>query len=800
MDLRSRTLAALDWGVVLDALASHARTMRGARAAAEPRFVQTLAEVADTYAAVSELRTLEAVGERVPVGGVSDIEALLRRAGKGNTLEGDELRAIADCLAALKHLRAWIEERAEELERLRVMAMPILVDEELAALLARSFDHAAAPELSGLSEKEYPELGQLRRKIDGLRSRIQSTLNELISAGGLGDALMDRYVTQRDGRFVLPVRADRRKGLGIVHGRSQSGETVYVEPAAVVELHNELDESVAELHREVGRILGVLSRMVGRFEAPLLAALDAAEAIDLVVARAGLGKALRGVVPKVGDDGVVDLRQARHPVLELRGVDVVANDLRVDGSTPGLVLSGPNTGGKTVALKTLGLAALMVRAGIPVPCAEGSRVDLFRPVVADVGDLQTVEGDLSTFSGHVEVIKAVLSVVGRPGDGPGDSGHPLVLLDELGMGTDPAQGAALARAVLETLVERGARVAVTTHYTELKALAAVDDRFEIAAVAIEEGRPTYQLLLGMAGESHALAIARRLSLETAIIERARALLDGNQRNLSDLVQKLEEERSGLARRRRELAEQEATLKAERDAFAAREARLETRREELEHKVSERFLARMKAREHELKKLIAALQENPDLRLAGRTLGQLREVMEEARIEPAEAPAGPPPATLSVGDTVIVTSLGKKGRVERLLKGDVVSVRVGALTMKVQRIDLEGTRGERYATPEPPPSTPVPLVAAESSRTGGLRVSDNTLDLRGQRVEEALEAIDAFIAELAARGFDTGWILHGHGTGALKQAVRRFLPSRSDVKKWRPGDAGEGGDAFTVIEL
>lgn len=787
------TLSALDWPVVLDALARHARTMRGARAARRPDLAADLEAVTARYAAVAEVRLLELTGERVPVGAVSDVEELLDRAGRGSTLEGEELRLVGSCLLALRQLRRWLEEREEDLPKLRILALPIDVDPELSDTLRRSFDDEGR-----LSEREYPELGALRRQAEQLRSRIQRTLDDIIKGDDLGDALQDRYITQRDGRFVIPVRADRRRGLGIVHGRSQSGETVFVEPAAVVELHNELAEAESELHRETSRILGVLTRMVGRFRVPLVGALQAAEEIDLVVARAGLGKELRAVIPKVDSQGVLDLRQARHPVLELGGVDVIANDLRVDGDSPGLILSGPNTGGKTVALKTMGLAALMVRSGIPVPALEGSRVDFFAPVLADIGDWQSVEGDLSTFSGHVAVLKAMLEAA------HGDSEQPaMVLLDEVGMGTDPAQGAALARAVLEDLVAAGARVAATTHYTELKALAAVDRRFQVAAVAIEEGRPTYQVIMGAAGESHGLAIARRLALPGGVVDRARQLLTTSQREVSDLVSQLEQERSVLARQVREQSELRGQLEERIAQFERQQAQLEVRRQDLERRVSERFQARLKAREHELKQLIAALQDNPDLRLAGRALSQVRAVMEESRIDAPVRPAGPPPRKLAVGDAVIVRSLGRQAKVVRLLKGDQVEVAAGILKMKVARTDLEGTRGERIETAPRPKleatAQPKPQQLEQRS-LGTLRIEANTCDLRGQRVEEALEQIDHFLADLLGSGFDVGWILHGHGTGALKQAVRRHLPQRPDVKRWRPADSGEGGDAYTVVEL
>ncbi|MCB9778733.1 MAG: Smr/MutS family protein [Alphaproteobacteria bacterium] len=789
MQLYDRTLAALDWAVVLEGLARHARTLRGADAARRPAFHQDPEAVAAAYAAVAEVRLLEDGGSRVPVGAVSDVRDELLRCSRGATLEPSELRSIGSTMQALRHLRHFLEEADADLPELRRRALPITVDAELCDLLGRSFDDEG-----NLSEREYPELGELRRRILSLRARIRTVLDELVRGDILGDALQDRYVTERDGRFVIPIRADRRKGLGIVHGRSQSGETAFVEPAAVVELHNDASEAEAALHREESRILGGLSRMVGRFHDPLQAALDAATDVDLCCARAGLGKQLGGVAPIVGADGVIALQQGRHPVLALRGIDVVPNDLSLDGRRPGLVLSGPNTGGKTVALKTLGLAALLVRAGIPVPCAPGSRVDLFVPVVADVGDWQSVEGDLSTFSGHVEVLKAVLAVAG-----PG----ALVMLDEVGMGTDPAQGAALARSILEALVDSGARVAITTHYTELKALASVDPRFAVASVAMAEGRPTYEVVMGAVGESHALAIARRLALPEPVLTRARALLDAAQRDMSDLVLQLEEERGELRRLRREAEQARAALHTREQALAHKEAKLAEQRAAVRDQESERFRARMKAREHELKGLIAALQANPDLRLAGRTLDKVREAIDDTRADETPAPAGPPPAELSPGDAVRVRSLSRKAEVVRLLKGDQVEVRIGTMKMKVALDDLEGLRGERFAPPAPPAlpaADPEPAAKASSSgKAQGLRVDANTLDLRGHRVDESIELVDRFIAEIGASSFKVGWILHGHGTGALKQAVRAHLPHALSVRSWRPADADEGGDAFTVFE-
>ncbi|MFN7147564.1 MAG: hypothetical protein ACK4YP_27600, partial [Myxococcota bacterium] len=334
------------------------------------------------YAEVAEVLTAEAEGERVPVGGLVDVTDEVARAGRGVTLDVAELRGILSALRALHALRGWLDDNAASCPRLAGIGTPVFVDPYLLDDLRDAFDAAGQ-----LSESRWPELGTFRRRIDQLRDRIRSTLDEIIRGDDWGDALQDRFFTERDGRFVVPIKMGARRGLGIVHGTSNSGETAWVEPSVVVELHNELRTTEAER-----RILAELSGAVAARHVALLAAIEAATGIDLACARAGLGRELRGSLPTVGTDGVIKLFASRHPVLVLRAVaegfreeSVVSNDLALTSDKPGLVLTGPNAGGKTVALKTLGLAALLVRAAIPVPADEGSRVDFFAPVLADIG-------------------------------------------------------------------------------------------------------------------------------------------------------------------------------------------------------------------------------------------------------------------------------------------------------------------------------------------------------------------------------------------------------------------------------
>ncbi len=790
------TLTTLDWPVIQAALAEHARTLRGAEAARAVPLASDRGEVLRRYEMVRELHVLEDEGDRIPVGSVAHIAPLLARVAKGAVLDGPELQAIGRTCRALEDLRLFLQDRAELAPTLAEQVMGIDIDWELNDRLNASFEATGE-----LSEDEYPELGDLRRKIQGLHQRVRSTLEELVRGDTLSEQLQDRFVTQRQDRYVLPIRAQaRRTGIGIVHDTSRSGDTVFIEPTAVVELNNDLSLADAQLRRETARILAALSRLVAKFVEPLEVALSDAVAVDLTCARAGLGEALGGTVPIVGVDGVLHLIAMRHPVLVLQGVDVIANDLHLDAEKTGLILSGPNTGGKTVALKCLGLAALLCRAGIPLPATEGSRVDLFGPVLADIGDTQAVEEGLSTFSGHLKALMGILETAG-----PG----ALVLLDEIAVGTDPGQGAALAQAVLERLVASGARVATTTHYGPLKVLAAVDDRFASAAVQYAQGRPTYRLVSGVSGRSHAFSVAEGLGLDPALLDRARAVMPDHERALSEALDALEEQR-GHAREVEEALDEERQVLAQRERhIAAREAKIAEQARKLEAEQARKTVQRLKEAEAEAKALIKALQQNPQLQGAGEALKRIRKLQGEARPprpEPA-APSQPPPKTLAVGDEVTVLSLGGgRATVVSAPKGGKVEVQAGAVRTRVplDAVRLAPKQGRGKAPRPNPRGKKKPRrprqEAPREEAHGFLRAEGNTLDLRGQRVDEGIDAADLFLDRMLRSDWEAAFLLHGHGTGALKDGLRRWLRGHPARPKWRPANPEEGGDAFTVVVL
>jgi DNA mismatch repair protein MutS2 len=788
LDLAPRTLLALDWPVILERLAYHCRTYAGARAARAQTLASDLGEVRRRFAVVDEILGFFRHLEDVPVGAVGDVGEVAERAGRGVVLEARELQDVGSALRGLWELRRFIEARGDRAPALRALGEPIRVDPELLGRLESAF----TPQ-GDLDEASFPELAALRRNVRALKERVRASLEEMLKSQEFADLLQDRFVTEREGRFVLPIKVSRRAGVGIVHDTSQSGETAFVEPASLVEPQNELRELAGALKREERRILVDLSLRVGRCAAEILASLGTAASIDVAVAAARLGTELDGWLPTVGEEGVIDLAKARHPVLVLRGVAVVANDFHLDSVRPGLVLTGPNTGGKTVALKTLGLAALFVRAGIPFPAAEGSRVDLFAPVLADVGDLQAVEQDLSTFSGHVLVLDAVLGLVGpEPPQSPGP--RALVLLDELAVGTEPLQGAALARAVLEELARRGAAVVVTTHYGELKLLSLDDPRFLVAGVSYVGGRPTYRFQPGVFGQSHALSVARRLGLPDAVLHRAEELLGQSGRAYEELSRRLEIE---IDTARNAAADaQERGVKA--TALAAWEQRLAIREKELKREIEADFRRRLREQEKEVRRLVAALQADPDLARAGRTLEEIRRIREERLGGHVEA-APPPPAEVEPGDRVSLPGVGRQGRVVELASGGRVLVDLGGMRTWTRVSELARAPGAAATVPV----APVVLPEKEELRSehfGGLPTEANRIDLRGLRADEALEAVETFLDKLVQRNEPVAFLLHGHGTGALKTAIREWLPHCRYAKRWRPGEEGEGGDAFTIVDL
>lgn len=788
MNLAERSRLALDWPFVAEALAGHARTAAGRRSAQTLALSTDPADVQRSFDAIDEVQALrEARLGTPPVGGIEDIGELLDRTARGDVLAVDAVGAASATLAALAALQDFLARHGSSAPTLAALGSGIAPDRALVRAFGEALD-----ENGQLSEATWPVLGELRRRIGALERSMRSMLEALLDSPEYADVLQDRYVTVRGDRFVVPVKAQAKGlGLGIVHDASRTEKTVFVEPASVVPVGNQRRMAEAALRDEERRILGELSALLGRHASALRAALQAAADLDVACARADFAVALGAARPRVGTDGVVDLRSARHPILALTMPGVVANDLRLDAQRPVLVLTGPNAGGKTVAMKTIGLCALLVRAGCFVPAAAGSRMDLFDRVLADIGDLQTVHEGLSSFSAHLTTLRAMLELAGR---------GSLLLLDEIAAGTDPTQGGALARAVVERLADAGSRVVATTHYTQVKAMAATDPRVEVAALEYSDARPTYRVVPGSVGESHALAAAARVGLDAALLTRARDLMEENERALHDALATLDQERARAAEAMRHAAELERSLTLREAAVDAREREIQGRAREVEKRTAAAVVERLRAAEDEVRKTLAALREDQTRRRADEARAAIADARREAvdvqrdRALPAREPR--------IGDRVRVLRVGVVGDVVAVRPNEL-EVQAGVITVRAKPADVEivgATAAPTARAAARAPGRRTNDAPAPDWLDNALRTPGNTLDLRGLRVEEGLERLQAFLDDAMLRSCDLVFVLHGHGTGAMKSAIRRLLAASPYVTASAPAPEDQGGDALTVSRL
>jgi DNA mismatch repair protein MutS2 len=783
MTLDAPTLSGLDWPLLLDALARCARTEPGARHIAELVPMTTRERVDNAYDAIDEFTAIESTGAEIPVAGISDISDDVRRATVGHVLDNEVLRRSAHSLKALSDLHIVLTKRSEEAPTLAGMAAGIDVDPQIAESLFAAFTVHG-----DLCPKRYPQLRELRRRIASIHTEIRATLDELVNGDTLADLLQDRFWTQRENRYVLPIKVHaKRWDLGLVHGTSSSGQTAFIEPHGIIDLNNRLRLVEGELTAAEYKIRADLSSLIASIGSAVQAGLQVAVQLDVVAARSGFARLLGAHRPEVGLAGVVTLHKARHPVLVLRDVEVVANDLALTRACPTLIISGPNAGGKTIALKTIGLCALLVQHGCFVPADEGSRVDLFGVIRAAIGDQQTVERDLSSFSAHCETLAAMLADAGP---------DHLILLDELANGTDPGQGAALAQAIIEALSAAGSRVVVTTHFARLKALGAATENIGIAAVQYADGQATYRVLAGVSGESHALSIAEKMGISTQILDRSIALMEG-EAGLTRTLEALEEEHQraiGAAERAEAL---EVDLQVREQKLAAREAKIRSRSADLEAEGARAFLLRLSKAEKAIGAVVADLQRSPDQRRAKAARQSLHAL--RTLVGASDSVSSPDDAPISTGDRVRLTRVGREGTVLSAAGNNLRIRTSGGLTVSAKRADVT-----RLSTSETPASMTGGVTVERKPLTAALdaavRLPTNTLDMRGMRVDEGYDAADKFFDTAVLRGHSTVFLLHGHGSGALKDGLRSWLNSSSYVADWTPANAEQGGDAFTIVEL
>lgn len=793
--------AALEWPLLLERIAERC-TSRAASAYVRALLpAETLDEARLRLRRMHDALELFNTGHPLPVREFAELGELFERVRAGGVASGLELWALLGVLALSAELRVYAKTHQAAAPHL---AAAIGSDPNLDRLRERL--GICVDEGGSVADRASPELARARSKVRDAQGELKRRLGQLL--GRFADLLQGQYYTEREGRFVLPVRADAHLRVdGIVHGSSASGSTLFVEPRELTEVGNRLRLAEAEAAREEGRVLLALSSEVKAMHDACETAFFACIAADLCSACTRWADETKSLVVPLAAEPTLELREARHPLLLLSGITVVPNDI-VLRAGEALVISGPNAGGKTVALKTAGLVAWMVRTGLPVPLRADSTVGWFDHVLCDIGDEQSIVRSLSTFSAHIVNLCSILDCA---------SPSCLVLLDEVAAGTDPEEGAALAAALLEALTQRGAAVGVTTHYERLKELATQTEHFDNASVGFDFSRmaPTFRLHLGVPGPSSALAVALRHGLPEAVIARAKALLP---------TQAVDREAT-LRELSREQAELDATRKeAERDRQAARELRetLETERrvfreqaaQEAERDVRELRVAVRSARK-ELEDVRARLRstgaESGSLRELERAVNQVAarvalggELSTLDRSAPKGAALELAGIALRVGQSVYHRTLGATGQVIELCARDQARVMIGAmkLLVPIRELSAVAERDQRAnATKKSARSSSKRGPATQPKLTQSAQRTDaTTLDLRGQRYDEALSRVDGFIDRLISVNEIAGFVLHGHGTGALKAGVREHLRASAYVEHSRPAEPDEGGDAFTVFWL
>lgn len=716
--------------------------------------------------------------------GLVGIVHTVRRAESGGVLNLAEFLRIAGVLRTMRNVTQW---------RQKSEGMKTTLDERFALLCPNSYLENRI-QTTVLSEEEVadqasPELAAIRRKIRSASARVREQLDQMIRSAAYQKYLQDPIVTLRGGRFVVPVKAECRGDVpGLVHDTSSSGATVFIEPMSVVEANNDIRVLQAQEKDEIERILTALSGEVGTFAEELATGYEAAVDLNVIFAKASLAYNMKATRPMVNDEGRISLKGARHPLIDSH--QVVPTDISLGKEFDTLVITGPNTGGKTVTLKTIGLLTVMAMCGLMLPVAEHSEVSVFSHILVDIGDEQSIEQSLSTFSAHMTHIIRILDEADE---------RSLVLLDELGAGTDPVEGAALAVAVLEELRGKGAKIAATTHYAELKEYALKTAGVENACCEFDVAtlRPTYRLLIGVPGRSNAFAISLRLGLRETLVERARELVSRENARFEEVVQNLESTRQALE------TEREQVEQLKREAVELRRKAEEEQQKIRAHAATEMEVARRQATHlvsRTRAQIDAMMEEMEAIRKGGKLTAEHKAKLRGGlrRLENAADPVHEKesegyvlPRPLKVGDSVLIFDLDRKATVLELsTNSDEVTVQAGIIKTRVPLSNLR-------LLDEPPVKTPQRRVTKTlSGKRGGM----GELDVRGETVIDALLDVDRFIDGASLSGIQMLTIIHGKGTGALRAAIHDHLKRHPAVRSYRLGVYGEGESGVTIVEL
>ncbi len=795
--LYEKSILTLELPAVLEKIAQYAVSEGAKERIRAIRPYRYLEDIRISLAEITDALRLMASRSAPTFSGLADVTVQLRRVEIGGTLGFAELLRVAELLRCARATAEYGDPSN------RRDGLKTSLDHYFAAITTNKFleDRITGAILSEeeMADTASSELASIRRQIRAANARVRDVLNRIITSQTYSKYLQESLITQRGGRFVVPVKAEFKGEIsGLVHDVSSSGATIFVEPSQVVEANNEIKVLAAKEEKEIERILAELSAEVANFSGGIADDIRILTMLDAVFAKAQYSLATDSYAPQLSDGLVVDLKRARHPLLEQK--TAVPIDINIGKTFNTLVITGPNTGGKTVALKTLGLLTLMVQCGLHIPAAEDSTVSLFTRIFADIGDEQSISQSLSTFSSHMSNIVGILEEL---------DDRSLTLFDELGAGTDPTEGAALAMAIIEHVRSQGSLVAATTHYAELKMFAISTDGVENAACEfdVETLKPTYRLLIGVPGKSNAFAISKRLGLDERIIEEARKALSGESVRFEDVLTDLDRKRQTMERELALAARTRMETEKEKREVEKRESEIERQSEktlEEARRQAQKILAEAKEASDaafdelaQLKRQAAAEQFAIDV--VGARAKMSRKINDAAARANPSAPrrAERKPRTVHAGDLVAFGGAGTQAEVlTEPDKNGNVTLQAGIMTVTVKADTL--TVLEEDAKREKVKFTP----AKESTiyRSSVTRMASTTLDLRGMMSDEALIELERFLDTAQMAKLSPLTIIHGKGTGALRAAVQQYLRKDRRVAAFRPGKYGEGEAGVTVVEL
>jgi DNA mismatch repair protein MutS2 len=785
--LNPKIIKTLEYQKILHKVAHHASTSLGKEKAEklEPKGDFELVKL--RLQATDEAVNVERLKGNAPFGGIRDIRAPLHRARIGGMLNPTELLEISTTMFGARRLKRFVLAAHEEyaIPMLKVQVELLTENKQLEDKINSCIDENAVV-VDGAS----PELGRVRSELRTGEGRVRERLEQMIRNSSVQKMLQDVLITIRNDRFVIPVKSEYRSSFGgMIHDQSASGATLYIEPDAIVQLNNKIRELKFKEEAEIEKILRALTELVAEQVEVLVLDVDQLAELDFTFAKAGLARELKATMPRLNDRGFIKIKRGRHPLIAADAV--VPLDLELGNDYSQIIVTGPNTGGKTVSLKTVGLLSLMAMSGLFVPAEEGTQLCVFDAIYADIGDEQSIEQNLSTFSSHMTNIISILRDM---------TPKSLVLLDELGAGTDPAEGSALAISILDYIHQIGCRIIATTHYSELKAYAYQKQGTINASMEfdIQTLSPTYRLLVGVPGRSNAFAIAERLGLSRRIIEHARTQVGEEDQRVESMIASLEENRLIAESERYAAEELRKEAEAMKKSLEAQQLKFDEQRDKLLEKAERDAREAVVKARREADEVIAdlrrmALEEaggvkDHKLVEAKRRLDQATPELRSKQVRALKKR----PERIEAGDEVRVISLGQKGHVVELVGTNEANVQLGIMKMKVQLSNLEKTGNA-------PQSNQPQKVATTLKRTRDDNVKME-LDMRGMNMEEALIEADRFLDESFLSNFGQVYLIHGKGTGVLRTGMQEYLRRHRHVKSYRMGNYNEGGAGVTVVEL